>query len=65
MEGLLLEETPSPWTLIEDEIVMLVGDSGTWPNIAGIGVREGEWQRIGEWNMEVVELRRYQTLRII
>ena len=37
---------------------MLVGDSGTWPDIAEIEVREGEWQRIGEWNIEGEELRR-------
>jgi len=26
---------------------MLVGDSGTWPAIVGIGVREEEWQKGG------------------
>ena len=35
-----------------------MGDLGIWPDIAGIGVREGEWQRIGEWSMEEEELRR-------
>jgi len=37
---------------------MLVGDSGTWLDIAGIGDREGEWWKIGEWSMEREELRR-------
>ena len=47
------------------ETVMPVGDLGTWPIIAGTGDKEAGWQIIGEWNMEVVELRRYQTLRTI
>ena len=37
---------------------MLVGVLGIWPDIARIEDREGGWQRIGEWNMEVEELRR-------
>ena len=44
---------------------MLVGDSGTWPDIAEIEVREGEWWIIREWSMEEEELRRlliYQTI---
>ena len=42
MGELLLEETPLPWILIEDGIIMLVGALGTWPVIAGIGDREEE-----------------------
>ena len=38
---------------------MLVGDLGTWPAIARTGDREEEWQRIGEWNMEGEEFRRF------
>ena len=34
---------------------MLVGDSGTWPDIAEIGGKEEEWQREGDWNMEEEE----------
>ena len=30
------------WRLTGDEIVMIVGVSGTWPVIAGIGYRKGE-----------------------
>jgi len=41
------------------EIAMLVGDLGTWPAIAEIGDRGGEWQTIGEWNIKGVELRKY------
>ena len=65
MEGLLLEGTPLPWTLIEDRIVMLAGALGIWPVIAGTRVKEAGWRTIGGWNMEVVELRRYRTLRTI
>ena len=42
MERLLLERTPLPWILIEDEIVMLAGALGTWPIIVGIEGREEE-----------------------
>ena len=31
---------------------------GIWPDIAGIEDREREWWRIGEWNIEVEDLRR-------
>ena len=31
---------------------MLVEDLGTWPNIVGIGSREEEWQKEGDWNTE-------------
>jgi len=34
-----------------------VGDSGTWPTIVGIGVREEEWQKGGGWNMKEEESR--------
>jgi len=34
-----------------------VGDSGTCPIIAEIGVREEEWQKGGGWNMEEGEQR--------
>ena len=36
---------------------MLVGILGTCPVIAGIGVREKEWQKEGGWNMEKGESR--------
>jgi len=41
---------------------MLVGVSGTWPAIVGIGVREGEWQKIEEWSMEGAESRKLRTM---
>ena len=31
---------------------MLAGDLGIWPAIVGIGDREEERWRIGEWNIE-------------
>jgi len=31
---------------------MFVEDLGIWPVIVGIGGREGEWQKEGDWNME-------------
>ena len=30
---------------------MPVEDLGTWPIIVGIGGREEEWQKGGDWNM--------------
>ena len=56
--GLLLNGTPTQWRLIKEEIVMHVGDLGTWPTIAGTRDKGVEWQRIGEWSMGVEELRR-------
>ena len=46
--GFLPDEIPLRWRLIGEEIVMLVGDSGTWPDIAEIGGREEEWQKGGD-----------------
>ena len=50
--GLLLDGTPTQWRLIEEEIVMHVGDLGTWPAIAETRNREVKW------SMGVGELRR-------
>ena len=44
---------------------MLVGDSGIWPDIAGIGAREEEWRRIEGWSMEEDKLRRFSIYRTI
>ena len=38
------------WKWIREGIVLLAGDSGIWPVIVGIGDKEEEWQKIGEWN---------------
>ena len=45
---LLLDRTPTQWRLIEEEIVMHVGNLGTWPAIVGTEDKGAEWQRIGE-----------------
>ena len=44
--------------LRRDPFAMLVGNLGTWPDIAGTGVKEAEWRTIGEWNMAEEGLRR-------
>ena len=44
---------------------MLAGDSGTWPDIAEIGGREGEWQKEGDRNMEEEELRKLMNIQTI
>ena len=44
---------------------MLVEASGTWPIIAEIGVREEEWQKGGDWNMEEGESRKLMNIWII
>ena len=36
---------------------MLAGVLGTWPITAGIGDKEEEWQKEGDWNMEEGESR--------
>ena len=58
MQGFHKEGISLLWILIGGEIVMLVGVLGIWPDIARIEDREGGWRRIGEWNIEVEELRR-------
>ena len=44
---------------------MLVEDLGIWPDIAGIGAREEEWQKMEGWSMEEDKLRRFLIYRII
>ena len=41
---------------------MLVEALGTWPITVEIGGKEEEWRTIGEWSIEVEELRRFRTL---
>ena len=43
---------------------MLVGDSGIWPVIAGIG-EEGDQWKIEEWIIVEDKLRRFWTIRTI
>ena len=43
------------------EIVMLVGDSGTWPATIKIKKEGGQWMK-GGWNMVEEELRRFLTI---
>jgi len=49
------------WRWIKEGIVMLVEALGTWPVIVEIGDREEEWQRIGDWNMEREESRKFMN----
>ena len=49
------------WKWIEEEIVMPVEDSGTWPATVGIEEEGGRWKE-GEWSMEEEESRRSMIL---
>ena len=58
----LLDGTLIQWKWTKKGTVMLVGDLGTWPAIAGIKDREEEWQKIGEWSIEEKESSKSQTI---
>ena len=61
MRGFFQDGTLMRWRWIKEGIVMFVGALGTWPIIVGIGDREEEWQRIGDWNMEREESREFMN----
>ena len=52
MQGALLDGTLMQWKWTGEEIVIPVGNSGIWPIIAEIRVREEGWQKRGDWNIE-------------
>ena len=59
--GAPLRRDPYAMEVDRGEIVMLVGDSGTWPATIKIKKEGGQWMK-GGWNMVEEELRRFLTI---
>ena len=59
--GAPLRRDPYAMEVDRGEIVMFVGDLGTWPATIKIKEEGGRWMK-GGWNMVEEELRRFLTI---